>query len=77
MNKSLIIVGIVLILLLGINIYFTYKIVDYGKYFIENHFYIMYWDCNGDNETDEISSSCDDIINVQLNQGCILKSISN
>lgn len=58
-------------------VWYEYDTRDKFIYIIEHHFYTINWDCDGDNITDEISSSCDDIINVQLEQGCILKSISN
>ena len=74
-SKILIVVLVILIISSLGNLYFTYKIWDYSKYFSENHYFQMEWDCNGDNKTDTISSSCDDIIKEELSKGCILKAV--
>ena len=45
------------------------------EYLMQDHLYTMNWDCTGDNKSDTFSSSCNDIINQELDEGCILKSI--
>lgn len=68
--------GFVLCLLgIGCLIYYAYVDYDYDIYFKESHFFSAYWDCDNNNMSETLTSSCEDVLIEMLENGCILMEI--